>query len=167
MKNHRLLYLIVLGISVLLSCIILFLGYISSRLPEAFIIVGGILIIVISIFLFSIYFSRQEDVCKIAYAGRQYVKAKCLCKHRNQMSMIELLLCKNGVLIQGESLNTGIMEYKNIVIGRISKFCVQLIYHARGRKLTYDITFNNLLEIKAVLQAFSNQCVYLSFDYDT
>lgn len=144
------------AISMLIASVILFLGWFADRLPEASIVSGCIVMIVATIWIIAKFLSAQKDKRKVAYAGRQYVKSKCLCKYRNKMSMVMLLMCKNGVLVTGETLESSIMPYESITVTQTGKFNIRMVCVEKSRKPTYDFTLSSLIEVKAVLQILKN-----------
>lgn len=167
MKRHTAIYLSVCVVCTVISAILIVLGYKFYRLPEMLIVSGSIFVILISVFLFNLHSSELKRKNKIAYAGRQYVKAKCLCKFHGKNSSAVIALCRHGILIQGESVDSELIPYETLTVNCLSKFNIQFVSKCADRKYTYDITLGAALDVKAILQALSDKHVSVFFAEST
>lgn len=148
-------YLIACGVWSVISAVLIFLGCRFYRLPEMLIVSCSVFIILISVFLLDIYLDNLKDKDKIARAGRVYAEVECLCKYNAKTSAAVILLCKKGVLIQGDSFDSELMLYNRILVDYISRFDMQI---TSGRNI-YDITLGSVLDAKTVKRVLDSKSV--------
>ena len=152
-----------------ICCTAILLGMLYYRLPEALILSGGILIFYISIILFDGYLTKSERETVVAMAGRCIIHVKAFCKHQGVSEQVIISFHSHGVLVQGNTIESSIMEYSGLLVSRTKKYSFRFMFEDIEQDLneTYDVTINSLLEVKAIIQVLQNMSVYIGGTYDS